>query len=401
MAKSINTFLRNTPQEQLLKFLTWSGINEEELDNVDWDKSLKQRVNTLLNIISSSTENVRDVVYSYAEQIMQFDDDYGERALQSIVISQNMNLQEYEQIVDAKARAIWLLLESQSAFDFARSARYANQYYHSKFWSGFYINGEFNDDNLKDLQSKKNFEQKLRNIFTKEFPQRQIEFDWFDRLVENESTGKQHFCTQVTIYKEQHARNISQFSESKELKTITLRPVSDGTIVYDHMEQTLDIVIKEKKALRDSIIDEFVDIFSDSKVDIETSQTKNFNLSRLLEDKPLEVQSSDQITKVNIEKLTLSSISSKGFIITVRTRRINSSLYNLSEKHFYANSPFKKSLWKVEEVGLRIEFKPKNNKRAKPVYVELKLPNRSNLRDQTEEHRFITNHLIDRWGLYE
>ena len=50
---------------------------------------------------------------------------------------------------------------------------------------------------------------------------------------------------------------------------------------------------------------------------------------------------------------------------------------------------------------LRVVFEPERKGRAeKRVMVELKAPDRSNLRDQTERHRLIAETLLARWGLY-
>jgi hypothetical protein len=57
--------------------------------------------------------------------------------------------------------------------------------------------------------------------------------------------------------------------------------------------------------------------------------------------------------------------------------------------------------WRVVAVRIRVVFEPDGKgKREKAVGVELKLPDRTNLRDQTRQHRLIGETLLDRWGVY-
>ena len=56
--------------------------------------------------------------------------------------------------------------------------------------------------------------------------------------------------------------------------------------------------------------------------------------------------------------------------------------------------------WRVLAAKLRVVFEPEKGGRAeKRVMVELKAPDRSNLRDQTERHRLIAETLLARWYL--
>jgi hypothetical protein len=56
----------------------------------------------------------------------------------------------------------------------------------------------------------------------------------------------------------------------------------------------------------------------------------------------------------------------------------------------------------VTGATIRVVFEPEGkSRREKSVGVELKLPDGSNLRDQTRYHRLIAETLLERWGLYE
>ena len=76
-------------------------------------------------------------------------------------------------------------------------------------------------------------------------------------------------------------------------------------------------------------------------------------------------------------------------------------LYGQAEGIFKGGCIFSGEGWSVIAAKLRIIFEPgKQGARAKSVTFELKSPDRTNLRDQTELHRRIADVLLGRWGIY-
>ena len=76
-------------------------------------------------------------------------------------------------------------------------------------------------------------------------------------------------------------------------------------------------------------------------------------------------------------------------------------LYACAARWFGQYGPPSGSGWRVLSAKLRVVFEPEKESRAeKRVIVELKVPDRSNLRDQTEQHHLIAETLLARWGLY-
>ena len=76
-------------------------------------------------------------------------------------------------------------------------------------------------------------------------------------------------------------------------------------------------------------------------------------------------------------------------------------LYTCAARWFGRYGPPGGRGWRVLSAKLRVVFEPERKGRAeKRVIVELKAPDRSNLRDQTERHHLIAETLLARWGLY-
>ena len=105
-----------------------------------------------------------------------------------------------------------------------------------------------------------------------------------------------------------------------------------------------------------------------------------------------------------IERLRLAGPHSDGFMVTLETGgglTDDGSIHEQARCLLGPGAPIGRPGWRVISAGLRVTFAPEAGaKRRKSVRVELALPNRTNLRDQTERHRLIGGKLLERWGLY-
>jgi hypothetical protein len=56
--------------------------------------------------------------------------------------------------------------------------------------------------------------------------------------------------------------------------------------------------------------------------------------------------------------------------------------------------------WRVVQAKIRIVFDPEEaGRRRKVVTAELRVPNTSNLKNQTWRHQIVSEKYIERWGL--
>ena len=71
-----------------------------------------------------------------------------------------------------------------------------------------------------------------------------------------------------------------------------------------------------------------------------------------------------------------------------------------SEEFFQDSNPLKWPDWYVTHATLRIVFHPEPGRtREKAVSIQLRVPNGSNLRDQTWQHQVLSKKYLAKWGL--
>ena len=104
-----------------------------------------------------------------------------------------------------------------------------------------------------------------------------------------------------------------------------------------------------------------------------------------------------------VERLTLID-QAEGLIVMLAVASgvvDTGALHERATRAFAERSPLGRGGWRIIGADIRVTFAPETeNGRPKRVLVKLGLPNKSNLRDQTERHRVIARKLMSRWGLY-
>ncbi len=137
---------------------------------------------------------------------------------------------------------------------------------------------------------------------------------------------------------------------------------------------------------------------------VRATELRLLDLSRLLGTDSLEIRAEDGITGVWVERLTLESPDAGALLITLGaslTDLERRSLYERARTAFGSNSPIGKPGWRVIDAVLRVFFAPgRTGPGNKGMPIELKLPNRTNLRSLSDEKRAAFEALLDRWGLY-
>jgi hypothetical protein len=102
---------------------------------------------------------------------------------------------------------------------------------------------------------------------------------------------------------------------------------------------------------------------------------------------------------VTVTLLRLSSIGGRFARVTIETDE-DTDIHAASARWFGDGDPLQRLEWRVTQAKLRIVFQPEETgKREKAINVELRSPNGSNLKDQTQRHQMVSEKYLRRWGL--
>ena len=156
---------------------------------------------------------------------------------------------------------------------------------------------------------------------------------------------------------------------------------------------------KGGKDTREGIARSFAIRLMDSDQEPQPVRRRDFELDRLKRAMPFPTDPADGIKSVTVTLLRLSSIGGRFARVTIETDE-DTDIHAASSRWFGDGDPLQRLEWRVTQAKLRIVFQPEENgKREKAINVELRSPNGSNLKDQTQRHQMVSEKYLLRWGL--
>jgi hypothetical protein len=102
-----------------------------------------------------------------------------------------------------------------------------------------------------------------------------------------------------------------------------------------------------------------------------------------------------------VTQLGLAALDSKFGRVTIDVgRSSDESIYSASRRWFGDAEPIGRLDWRVVQAKIRIVFDPEEpGRRKKVVTAQLRVPNASNLKNQSWRHQLVSEKYIERWGL--
>jgi hypothetical protein len=201
-----------------------------------------------------------------------------------------------------------------------------------------------------------------------------------------------------TIYVEGLPESSVEF-ERDEPKRRTRRPVIEAAICFEPETGILDIMSKGGKDTREGIARSFAIRLMGSDQELQPVRRRHFELDRLKRAIHFPTDPADGIKSVTVILLRLSSIEDRFARITIETDE-DTDIHAASARWFGDGDPLRRPEWRVTEAKLRIAFHSEaKGKREKAINVEVRAPNGSNLKDQTQHHQLVSEKYLVRWGL--
>ena len=194
-------------------------------------------------------EREREQVFEDFERVEQLSDEFGQRALQSVVEQDEVLLGQLHSCNGSEARGLFLLLTDEEAFDHALAMVYAERMRHGRSWSGYCLPAPLAPSkNPSDITL---LEDDLSALFHQfDGTGRKLKIESFER---NAADFPGDPCRQIIHYSV-YVEGLPECSvvfEGDEPKPRTRRPVIEAAICCDSVTGTLDVVSKGRPLRED------------------------------------------------------------------------------------------------------------------------------------------------------
>ena len=397
MGFNLKRFLRRTPPAVLRKYFDARNISLS--DRVEWENQTPTQPDRLLDAINGLEQHIRDLVIADFERTDQLCDLTGQKALHSVAAG-NADVLALLQASDVEeARAITLLVRNEALFEYAFTAAYADRLLKGRSWSAFSIDGSAIIGAVPANMPA--FEAELAGTLTRmDGSEGKLKIDSFERGTMSEDGTVAGKATHYAIYSESTPVSDVEF-HGDELQRTTRRPVNEGAILYDADSRTLDVVAEGGTIVRHRVADSFAQNVLGIKGRIHPVSTRRFALERLRRSMAFESDPADGIASVKLTMLRLALMGARYERVTIEVDPSDrADLCARSAQWFGDADPMRWPEWSVTHATLRIVFHPEPGKTRKTtVPIQLRIPNGSNLRDQTQRHQIISQKYLARWGL--
>jgi hypothetical protein len=392
MGLNLPRFLRHIPPSDLEDYFEQRGIRFPE--RPDWNAAPAKLLACLMAAIEALPIRQRERVLDDFERVEQLTDDIGQCALQAFLVGGL--LRQFQSSEGRQARGLLVLLANEDTLDRAFATACAERMRSGRSWSGYQVRGSTSPSH--DPAAVRRLETDLKALF-KNFDGsgRKLKIDIFERRTCSVGGGPTSRVIHYAVYVECLPETTLEF-ERDEPRRRSRRPVIQAAICFEPETGSLDIMSKGGKDMRQEIAQSFASRLLSSGKELQPVYRRDFNLDRLKQAIPFPTDPADGIKSVTVTELRLSHIGGRFGRITIETGE-NSDIYAASAHWFGDGNPLQRFDWQVTGAKLRIVFHPEAGaKREKVIYVELRAPNGSNLKDQTRRHQLVSKYLLP-WGL--
>ena len=397
MSLNLKRFLRRTSPDVLREYFDSrkSGL----LVRVEWENPSQTGPDVLFGAISALPPREHDAIITDFEHVEMLCDPTGQRALHSVAATDVRILTLLKAAVSDEARAIELLIASDSLFEHALVAAYADRLRSGRSWSAFSIDGAATMG--EDPPNITAFEAELAATLTRsDGSVGKLKMDSFNRGTVSEDGKVTGLAVHHAIYREDLPISDIEF-RGEELKREIRHPVQEGAILYNVDGGSIDVIASGWKAIRARIANSFAQNMLCVKGKLHAVAARHYSLDRLKQPLAFETDPADGIRMVKVTLLQLGRMGAAYERITIQvdpSERMD--ICARSAQWFRDSDPLRWPGWWVTHATLRIVFHPEAGKtRERVVTIELRAPNGSNLRDQTRRHQIISQKYLERWGL--
>lgn len=393
---SLPKFLRRVPAESLKAYFDERGYDRIK---IDWDDKQPKLIEQIRTVIDGLAEQQRHRVFDDFERVSQLADEIGQLALRGTLLSSPDLLDVISEVESHEGRALLALLRQPDAFEHALSIAYADRLQYGRSWNRFSVGEARTPDHSAAARGM--LSKDIGGLFAAfDGSGRDVLVDIFERTGKSLLDSPGVSVIQYTVYVEKLPETSLEFDEDGPARR-TSRPAREAALCLDCGVGILDVLSEGGNDLREKIACAFARIVLGNEAGLEPVRRRNFHLDRLKRPISFPTDPKDRIVNVAVTQLGLAASDAKSGRVTIDVGRFNDEdVYAASERWFGDAEPIGRLDWRVVQAKIRIVFDPEEaGRRRKVVTAELRMPNTSNLKNQTWRHQLVSEKYIERWGL--
>ena len=397
MTFSLPRFLRRVPAESLKTYFDERGLDQK--NTIGWDVERPELMQRIRTVIEGLVEHDRQRVFDDFERVSQLADDLGQVAIKGTLSNAPDLLDTIFGMDSHEGRALLTLLRRPDAFEHALSVAYADGLLYGRNWSRFSVGTSRTPDHT--AAARVALSREISGLFAAfDGSGRKVSIDIFERTATGSIGSLANLLVQYTVYVEKLPESSLEFGEDGPARR-TFRPAREAALCLDSGAGILDVLSDGGKDLREKIASAFARIILADEVGLQPVRRRDFHLDRLKRPIGFPTDPRDRIINVAVTQLGLAALGGKSGRVTIDIGRASDEdIYAASERWFGDAEPIGRLDWRVVQAKIRIVFDPEQvGRRQKVVTAELRLPNWSNLKNQTWRHQLVSEKYMERWGL--
>lgn len=387
---SYKSFLRKASRDRLRVYIT--RRIPDFANDFGWSQKQSAFVEAIDKIITSCPLEQSDAIIGEIDRITELTDWAGQQAITEICKAKKIDLEACEGKYD---RVLLLALDHHDEFQQAAMKASFRRRSGGTHWSNFVLEGKGEAGCLEDKASQESFVKTILGIL-EVHEDRRYDSDWY-KAIRTDAKGERP-TYEATIYVEQPREGELLFGENGiELKSI--QRVGEIGICYDPSDRFLEVCAPGRKKQHDKFADAFIKKFIGESVEAVAVPSREIDFALLRKEQNFPTELIDRIERYEISELILSG--PEGRKATFEQRNPKESVYDYLANEFGEHSPLQSFNWRLTGATIRVERKPVSGKgRNRNIVVDLKEPNRTNIRNRTDEDREFITVLFDRWKIF-
>lgn len=387
---SFRTLAHETPGELLQDF-----FRRHELEIAKAPGTPAKVTKAIKNAVAYSAPGVRKRVDSDLRIVERLSTEAGQAAIRSIASST-----ELAELPTAVARSLWLLLREPTRLETALDRLYFDEHRTPRQWNAY--RGPKSREPKLDAATIELLKDRLRTAL--DTSNIHIEHCRFGPDIEpaDESEdgrdGEGSQAIQFTIYSEDLPNTEHVFVEGV-LRTETRSKVIQGAAIYDQATGVIECVSRRKQD-REAIVREIGRLVLDHDPSLNPEPARRYDLTTLGKRRSFETDPRDRIESVAVTMLRLSPLHNTDETVTVdRASRSAHSIWDAAD--FHLGSHRLESQYRITRAKLVIKHKAGDINRLCALPVIITPPFGSNIKEQGEFERKISQKYLTAWGLAE
>jgi hypothetical protein len=350
-------------------------------------------------VINGLAERDRHRVFDDFERVSQLTDEIGQVALRSTLADAPKFLEAISDVDSREGRALLALLRRPDAFEHALSVAYAERLRYGRTWNRFSVREPRSSDH--GAAAMEALSKEISGLFEAfDGSGRNVLIDIFERPRTGLSGRSGDRRVQYTVYIEKLPESSLEFADDGPARR-PCRPAREAALCFDPGAGILDVLSGGGIGLREKIACAFARVVLGDEAGLQPVRRRDFYLDRLKRPIGFPTDAQDRIISVSVTQLGLAAWGSNFGRVTIDVgSSSDEDIYAASQRWFGDAEPIGRLDWRVVQAKIRIVFDAEEaGRRKKVVTVELRLPNTSNLKNQTWRHQLVSEKYIERWGL--